>query len=73
MITMELEGVTDVRPADDEFEYLFNVRKGHSQLLVAGNRSDQSDEDEEDMVRFGSQSGSESESECLSLKLESQL
>lgn len=27
MISMELEGVTDVRPADDDFQYLFSVSR----------------------------------------------
>jgi superfamily II DNA/RNA helicase len=28
MIKMELEGVTDVCPADAEFNYMFTVRRG---------------------------------------------
>jgi hypothetical protein len=29
LIVLELEGVTDVRPADDDFEYYFNVCPKH--------------------------------------------
>ncbi|GFZ47448.1 hypothetical protein JCM24511_05192 [Saitozyma sp. JCM 24511] len=41
MISMELEGVTDVRPADDEFEYLFNIvctscREEHPKIVSIG-------------------------------------
>jgi hypothetical protein len=54
MISMELEGVTDVRPADDEFEYLFNVRKVWSTTARCGERWDQSDDEKDDLVRAGS-------------------